>query len=175
MFERISVYIRERLAPIPHVGILARAMMRHWRTVAFVALASGAAEGQAPVTAAQAALAAHPWQLVGFRGSDGQIFNPDDRSKYTLTFDQSGGVTVRVDCNQGHGSWTSARPGELRFEALAMTQTACPPGSLHDRIVSQWTSVRSYVVRRNGNLALSLAPNGGIFEFEPARVGASSP
>jgi heat shock protein HslJ len=142
---------------------------------AFVALHSSTAQGQAPVTEAQAALAAHPWQLVGFRGSDGRIYNPDDRSKYTLTFDRSGALTARVDCNQGRGHWTSARPGELRFEALAMTRAACAPGSLHDRIVAQWTSVRSYAVNRNGNLVLSLDPKGGTFEFEPIRSGAPPP
>jgi para-nitrobenzyl esterase len=44
----------------------------------------------------------------------------------------------------------------------------CPPGSLHDHIVTQWPFVRSYTVE-GGHLFLSLMADGGSYEFEPMR------
>jgi para-nitrobenzyl esterase len=43
----------------------------------------------------------------------------------------------------------------------------CPPGSLHDRIVKDWSYVRSYVLQ-GGHLFLALMADGGIYEFEAA-------
>jgi len=44
---------------------------------------------------------------------------------------------------------------------------ACPPGSLHDRIVKHWPYIRSYVLK-DGHLHLSLMADGGIYEFVPS-------
>jgi hypothetical protein len=38
-----------------------------------------------------------PWQLVNFTGTDGTIVTPDDKSKYTITFEPGGGVIARID------------------------------------------------------------------------------
>ena len=48
----------------------------------------------------------------------------------------------------------------------------CPPGSLYGRIVKDWASIRSYVMK-GGHLFLSLMADGGIYEFEPARTEQS--
>ena len=54
----------------------------------------------------------------------------------------------------------------------------CPPRSLYDRIVKDWTFVRSYVIK-DGHLFLSLMADSGIYEFEPAggadRAASQSP
>ena len=55
------------------------------------------------------------WQLVKFQNSDEQTFQPDDKSKYTITFGRNGRVTVRVDCNRGNSTWKIATNGELQF------------------------------------------------------------
>lgn len=107
------------------------------------------------------------WRLVKFEGGDGTVLTPDDRAKYTLTFDTDGRLSARIDCNRGRGTWTSAEPPQLEFGPLALTRAMCPPGSLHDQIVKQWPYVRSYVIER-GHLFLSLMADGGIYEFEPA-------
>jgi para-nitrobenzyl esterase len=39
-------------------------------------------------------------------------------------------------------------------------------GPLHDQIVKQWDSIRSYVIK-DGHLFLSLMADGGIYGFEP--------
>lgn len=112
------------------------------------------------------------WQLVKFQSSDGKTLVPDDKSKYTIIFGNSGRVSVRLDCNRGSGPWKSEGANQLRFGSMILTRAMCPPGSLHDRIAKDWPAVRSYVVKE-GHLFLSLMADGGIYEFEP--IGGSAP
>ncbi|HEX7123741.1 MAG TPA: META domain-containing protein [Gemmatimonadaceae bacterium] len=132
--------------------------------------ASGAATTASSDTASSAAtdLPGTTWQLVRFEGGDGTVLTPDDRAKYTLTFQPDGRLSARIDCNRGMGSWTSTGPSHLEFGPLALTRAMCPPESLHDQIVRQWPYVRSYVMR-DGHLFLSLMADGGIYEFEPVK------
>jgi para-nitrobenzyl esterase len=106
------------------------------------------------------------WQLVKFQGGDGKTLTPGDRSKYTLAFGGNGVLSARIDCNRGRGGWTSPGPGQVRLGLLALTRAMCPPGSMHDQVVRQWSYVRSYAVK-DGHLYLSLMADGGIYEFEP--------
>jgi len=101
-----------------------------------------------------------------FLGSDDTTLTPDDKTKYTLVFSAGGGLTARVDCNRGRGTWKSSGPNQLQFGPLALTRAMCPPGSLHDRIVKHWSYIRSYVIK-DGHLFLSLMADGGVYEFEP--------
>jgi len=128
--------------------------------------AAGGALAQTPPVNAAAELDGTSWQLVQFQGGDDTILIPDDKSKYTITFDFNGRLNVRFDCNRGRGSWESSGPNQLRFGLLAITRAACPPGSLHDHIVKHWEFVRSYTIT-DGHLFLSLMADGGIYEFEP--------
>jgi para-nitrobenzyl esterase len=120
-------------------------------------------------------LAGTSWQLVRFLSSDDTVVTPDDGSKYTLAFGSDGTLTARIDCNRGRGTWTSSAPTQLTFGPLALTRAACPPQSMHDRIVKHWAYIRSYVVK-DGRLFLSLMADGGIYEFQPApgEAGAES-
>jgi heat shock protein HslJ len=130
-----------------------------------LAAASGALAQQPPVPS-PGGLGGTSWRLVKFQGGDDTTLTPDDRSKYTLQFGADGSLTVRIDCNRGRGTWTSAGPAQVQFGPLALTRAMCPPGSLHDRVVKHWDFIRSYVLR-NGHLFLSLMADGGIYEFEP--------
>ncbi len=113
----------------------------------------GAAEGaQVP---SSPGLAGTSWQLVKFQGGDDTTVMPDDGAKYTIAFADGGELTARIDCNRGRGTWKSGGPSQVQFGPLALTRAACPPGSLHDRIVKQWSYVRSYVIK-DGHLFLSL-------------------
>ena len=136
--------------------------------VVFTALAP-AAFGQPPSQAAVAALGGTQWQLVVFRGGDGEVVKPDDGLKYTLAFDASGQVAARIDCNRGRGTWMSKGSGNIEFGPLALTRALCPPESLHDRIVRQWGSVRTYLIKA-GHLFLGLVADGGVYEFAPLDV-----
>jgi heat shock protein HslJ len=123
---------------------------------------------QAPPAAAT--LTGTSWQLVKFQGSDDTPLTPDDRSKYTIEFGADGRLSARIDCNRGRGTWKSTGPSQLQLGPLALTRAMCPPGSLHDRIVKQWSAIRSYVFK-DGHLFLSLMADGGIYEFEPVAGG----
>jgi para-nitrobenzyl esterase len=106
------------------------------------------------------------WQLVAFRGADGTSRTPDERAKYTIQFG-AGQVTTRVDCNRGRGSWKSSGQSQIEFGPLALTRARCPAESLHDQIVKHWATIRSYAIK-DSHLFLSVADNGGTYEFEPA-------
>jgi para-nitrobenzyl esterase len=106
---------------------------------------------------------------VKFQGNDGTTLMPDDRGKYTVEFDAGGRLVARIDCNRGRGTWESTSSSGLHFGPLALTRAKCPPGSLHDQIVNQWESIRSFAVK-DGHLFLSLMAGGGIYEFEPAKT-----
>jgi heat shock protein HslJ len=111
-------------------------------------------------------LAGTSWQLVKFQGGDDTILAPDDGTKYTIEFAAGGRLIARVDCNRGQGAWKSSGPNQIEFGPLALTRAQCPPGSLHDQIVKQWSNIRSYVIK-DGHLFLSLMADGGIYEFQP--------
>jgi heat shock protein HslJ len=123
---------------------------------------------------AAASLAGSSWELVKFQGSDDTTLTPDDKSKYTLAFDAKGNVTVWLDCNRGRGRWKSEGPNQLQFGPLALTRAMCPAGSLYDQMAKNWNYVRGYVLK-GGHLYLSLMADGGIYEYEPAGAGATTP
>ncbi len=129
--------------------------------------------GEASSPSASTGLAGTSWQLVRFQGGDGATLTPDDRASYTIEFGNGGQLTTRIDCNRGHGTWSSSGSSGLQFGALALTRAQCPPGSLHDQIVGQWGNVRSFAIK-NGHLYLSLMADGGIYEFEPAQPRQTS-
>ena len=153
--------------------------MRGARTLLLGVLfvAAGCAPAPAPGPASAAGEATVPplggtaWRLVRIEGGDGTVRAPADPTRYTLAFAADGTVSARIDCNRGHGAWSSSAPGELRLGTLALTRVACPPESLHDQIVRQWEYVRSYVVR-DGRLFVSLMADGGIYEWEPDPAAA---
>lgn len=129
-------------------------------------LAAGCA--QAPPQEAMGGLVGPTWQLVSFKGGDGRVEMPIDRSQYQLQFNANGSVFARIDCNRGNGTWKSSGNNQIEFGPMATTRAMCPPGWLQDHVVKYLPDIRSYVIR-DGHLFLSLMADGGIFEFETAR------
>ncbi len=132
---------------------------------------SAASEGSTQDAAASRAspsdtLAGTAWRLVQIMSMDDQIFTPEERNKYTLGFEDDGRLIVRADCNRGQGTWSVKPPSQLEFGQLATTRALCPPGSLHDRFISDLNYVRSYVLE-DGHLFLATLADGAILEFEP--------
>lgn len=107
------------------------------------------------------------WRLVQIMSMDDNTYQPDDPSLYTLSFGTDGSMNVLADCNRGKGSWFSESDNQLQFGPIAATRAMCPPESLHDRYLSQFEWVRSYVMR-DGHLFLATMADGSIIEFEPA-------
>lgn len=131
------------------------------------ALAGCVASTAAPPSNVAPKLEGTSWQLVKFQGGDDTVLTPDDRQKYTVQFGADGQLTARIDCNRGRGTWKSPGPNQIELGPMALTRMMCPPGSMHDQIVKQWSNVRSYVVK-DGHLFLALMADGGTYEFEPA-------
>ena len=104
------------------------------------------------------------WQLVKFQGPDESIYTPDDKSKYTITFNGNGRVVARVDCNRASSTWRASANGELNFGSWSRTSAKCGPKSLHDKIVMEGGNVRKFELK-DGRLYLSAA--GGYYELEP--------
>lgn len=111
-------------------------------------------------------LAGTSWQLIKLQTGDETTHVPDDPSKYTITFGSNGRVTARVDCNRGSSTWKSGPGNELKFGSWSRTSAKCPPGSLHDKIVTEGANVRSYSIKNGSPL---LIRNGGwrFYELEP--------
>jgi heat shock protein HslJ len=116
----------------------------------------------------QAGLAGTSWQLIKFEGGDGTTLMPQNRASYTIAFGSDGELAARIDCNRGRGTWKSTSSGQIELGPLALTRAQCPPGSLYDQIVKQWSHIRSYVIK-DGHLFLALMADGGIYELEPLR------
>jgi metallo-beta-lactamase class B len=115
---------------------------------------------------AASTLAGTSWKLVRFRGGDDSTLAPDDPARYTLEFQEEGRLAARVDCNRGSGTWKSDEPNQLELGPLALTKMACPPSPFADRLLKDWSHVRSYVLK-DGRLYVSLMADGGIYELEP--------
>jgi para-nitrobenzyl esterase len=117
-------------------------------------------------SSSQRTLEGTAWQLVQIMSMDDQIFEPDERGKYILRFEEDGRVLVRADCNRGQGAWVFKEPSQLEFGQLATTRALCPPGSLHDRFLGDLGYVRSFVLK-DDHLFLATMADGAILEFEP--------
>ena len=117
----------------------------------------------APTTAADD-LKGTSWQLENIQRGNDTTITPDDKSKYTIAFDNKNGVSLRIDCNRGHGTWKSAGPGQIEFGPMALTRAMCPPSPITDSFPKDWENIRSYTFKE-GRLFLSLMADGGNYEF----------
>jgi para-nitrobenzyl esterase len=147
-------------------------IVRVMLTLAAVAIAQAttsstpaAARGPSPANG----LAGTSWKLIKLQTGDESTLVPTDGSKYTITFESNGRVVARVDCNRASSTWKSPRANELQFGSWSRTSAKCPPGSLHDRIVTEGANVRSYSIK-DGHLFLSGMSGGGYYELEPLPV-----
>lgn len=130
------------------------------------------AETAAPAEAVAPPLAGTQWQLVEIQSMSDEvgIERPEDPALYTLAFGEDGQASLRLNCNQGTGTWTSEASsqggGSLQFGPIAATRASCPPPSLDERIARDLEFVRSYTLE-SGRLHLSLMADGGIYVWEP--------
>ena len=140
--------------------------IRVLRIALVLMIVTAALKAGSPPQSQSSELAGTSWQLVKFQGSDNTTLVPDNKSKYTITFGTDGQVSARVDCNRGRSTWKSNTPNQLKFGSWSMTRAKCPPGSLHDQIVRDGASIRSYELK-GGHLFLSVMEEGGTYELEP--------
>lgn len=110
-------------------------------------------------------LAGTTWRLAELQaiGDAIGVVRPDDPSKYEMNLAADGGVSFRLDCNRGSGTWSSPDPslpvGGIRFSPLAMTRAFCPD-SLDTRVASELGSVRHFS-RVGDQLIFEMETGGG--------------
>jgi len=117
------------------------------------------------------ALVGTRWRLVEFRSSDDGIGSqrPADASRYTMSLEENGTVSMRLDCNQASGTWTATASGSsFGFGPLRMTRVACQQPSLDSQIARHAEFVSSFLLR-DGFLFLNLMADGGTYVWEPLR------
>lgn len=148
--------------------------MRAALAAATVALLTGCS---APAAEAATSLDGTAWRLTEIQSMDdaqGTTAVPADQ-RYTVDFGvrdgESGPAAFQIDCNRGSSTWQmstddSGISGRLTFGPIAVTEMACPPGSLDQRVSRALTAVRGYLLQ-DGRLHLSLFADSGILTWEP--------
>jgi heat shock protein HslJ len=117
------------------------------------------------------ALVGTEWQLIELRSPEDDIgiARPGDPSLYTMSLQENGVLSMRLDCNRASGTWTASTAGSsFGFGPLRMTRVACQQPSLGVRVARELEYVSSYRVR-DGLLYLNLVADGGTLVWERAR------
>jgi len=65
------------------------------------------------------------WRLQSMQLVGGEVFVPDDPSRFTITFEADDHITVVADCNRCGGSYALSGV-TLTVPAMACTLAACP-------------------------------------------------
>ena len=130
-------------------------------------------ETETPPAAINSPLADTTWRLVEFQSADDEIgtIAPEDPSAFIMHLQSDGTVSMKLDCNQATGTWSSepsqdGQSGSFSFGPLAVTRALCAPPNIDERIASDADFVRSYVLQ-DGRLHFSLMADGGIYTWEP--------
>jgi heat shock protein HslJ len=112
------------------------------------------------------------WYWQGFQSMSDAVdetivANPED---YFFRLNPDGTAQIQADCNSGFSNYTSD-DGSLAFEAIAITEMACPEGSLGNEFVFNLSYAATYVYE-DGLLYLNLAMDAGdmIFSTSPEPV-----
>lgn len=131
----------------------------------FDATATGGAVN-APEDGNAAPLAGLTWRWATFRDAK-QDYAVPATTGYTLVFNDDGTVNVVADCNNGNGTYTVNSDGTLTIVVRALTDAACPPGSLGDSFVEYLNQAGPFQVGDDGVLTIELMADGGTMTFVP--------
>jgi heat shock protein HslJ len=116
---------------------------------------------------AKHALAGTTWRLASLTMS-GKTVAPDDRTKYTLSFQDNGKVAVHAGCNRGTGPYKDPT-GALEIGPITLTKAHCPPGSIADQFARALGFTQSYTLT-DGNLLLGVSSTGDTVRFERTKM-----
>ncbi len=114
---------------------------------------------------AQQHLGGTTWRLVSLT-MNSQTVTPDDRQKYTISFQNNGIFAVHADCNRGTGRYVDPS-GMLTLGTITLTRAHCAPGSIADQFARALGFTQSFNIQ-NGQLLLGIAPQGDTLRFEPS-------
>ncbi len=114
----------------------------------------------------ESALAGTTWVWSETQMNDGAIKTPATAGAFTLTFGEDGTAGATTDCNTYSGSFTEDS-SSLTIDLPIATLMACPDGSQEQEFIADVTSINSYIITEEGNLALLLPFDSGSIIFTP--------
>ena len=89
---------------------------------------------------------------------------PADAARYTISFDASGRVVLRLDCNRGSAQW-QREGGRLTLTPIAATKMMCPRGSLDVAYAADLAQVATW--RYDGSVLVLSGRDGSTMRFRP--------
>jgi heat shock protein HslJ len=108
------------------------------------------------------------WKWVETSYTDGRTAVPSDPRLYTLSFLDTGEVSVKADCNMKGGRYTII-DNRLSMKITHSTMAACMDGSLEDQFVRD-LSVGSSMFLKDGDLHIALKSDSGTMKFVQQHV-----
>lgn len=102
------------------------------------------------------------WTWINTDLGGGEVFTPKT-SRFTLSFQADGRVSVGTDCNSMGGEYI-AKDGVLTFSQMISTLMYCE-GSEESQFSQYLSAVAGYSFNDKGELFLSLKDNGGKMLF----------
>jgi len=103
------------------------------------------------------------WLWQGTLMSDGTEIEPQDPTRFTLAFDEEGGVNVVADCNVAAGEYVIDGPA-LELELGPVTLAECEEPSPVAEYLEGLANVDSSMLD-DGDLILMLAVDSGTMRF----------
>lgn len=121
-------------------------------------------EAKSP-SAVTADLSGSSWKWLQTSSPSSEITRVRTPRRYTVAFLPDGKLKLRLDCNQGAGSYAISG-SDLKIEVATTTRKACPPRSLADRFLADLNRAATYTLT-DGNLVITLQADGGEMKFAP--------
>jgi heat shock protein HslJ len=120
----------------------------------------GLGSGHGAVAAVPDELAGTTWRWVHL-SSPTEDISVSEPEHYTLTFNATGLIKLRADCNHGAGGAVFPGPGLIQVNALALTHKMCPEGTLSALFSSDVMQAVGWYLR-DGQLCLELRADAGV-------------
>src|SRR5262249_37143070 len=103
------------------------------------------------------------WQWVSIEVDGKETDRASDPSRYTIAFDDEGGVTVQADCNHGFGD--AKVKGNKIALTIATTRIACASDSQDSVFLKALDQARTFAIK-DSSLGLMLADGKSVARFK---------
>jgi heat shock protein HslJ len=105
------------------------------------------------------------WQWMQTLYNDDSRVKPADPENYTMQFLEDGAISLKADCNQKGGMYSTSPGGKtISIEITHSTMAACPEGSLEGDFVKGLSAAAVYFIK-NGELYIDLKYDSGTMRF----------